>query len=99
MSNKISAEVDGRGMSGRISCWAAPPNLLWTEMGMRYAAAWINGDVPQEQGIIDMDALIGFGNEFLAELGTNANIYATPLMIDGEEIGHIVLALVDYVVY
>jgi len=92
--------VADKGMTGRIAGWALPNGMSMTQMGFYYAVEWLNGNVPQEHGNIDISVLGPIVERFSAELGMpGVGIRLSRLVIDGREISHFVLGIVDSFVY
>jgi len=91
------AEAD---MTGRIAGWALPNSMAMTKMGFYYAVEWINGTVPQEHGVIDVDVLRRIVADYASELGIpGVDIALAPLVIDGSTFNHFLLGIVDSIVY
>ncbi|MCL2365423.1 MAG: DUF3798 domain-containing protein [Oscillospiraceae bacterium] len=91
------AEAD---MTGRIAGWALPNSMAMTKMGFYYAVEWINGTVPQEHGVIDVDVLRRIVADYASELGIpGVDIALAPLVIDGRTFNHFLLGIVDSIVY
>ena len=94
------AAVAEHNMTGRIAGWALPNGMSMTQMGFYYAVEWLNGNVPQEHGNIDISVLGPIVERFSAELGMpGVGIRLSRLVIDGREISHFVLGIVDSFVY
>jgi len=91
------AEAD---MTGRIAGWALPNSMAMTMMGFYYAVEWLNGNVPQEHGVVDFSVLARVVEEYGASLGMpGIGVDLQPLVLDGQEFGHFVLGIVDSFVY
>ncbi|MCL2391641.1 MAG: DUF3798 domain-containing protein [Oscillospiraceae bacterium] len=94
------AAVAEAGMTGRIAGWALPNSMAMTKMGFYYAVEWINGTVPQEHGVIDVDVLRRIVADYAAELGIpGVDIALEPLTIDGRTFNHFLLGIVDSITY
>jgi len=93
-------EVASRDMTGRIAGWALPNGMAMTQMGFYYAVEWLNGNVAQEHGNIDISVLPPIVERFSAELGMpGVSIQLAPLVLDGRELDHFVLGIVDSFIY
>ena len=92
--------VAERDMTGRVAGWALPNGMSMTQMGFYYAVEWLNGNVPQEHGNIDISILAPIVERFSASLGMpGVSIQLAPLVLDGREISHFILGIVDSFVY
>ncbi|MCL2365790.1 MAG: DUF3798 domain-containing protein [Oscillospiraceae bacterium] len=91
--------VAAGNMSGRISGWGVPANMMWTTIGFLYAVEWISGNVPQEHGVICLDTLDRLARQFAAEFGLDCGITLDTLALDGNTVSHYVLATMDYRVF
>jgi hypothetical protein len=91
--------VGAAGMAGRVSSWAVSDSMMWTAIGFMYADEWLSGNVPQERGDIDIEALGRLAKEYLAQLGVDAGVTLETFTSDGEAIGHYILGDIDYHVY
>jgi len=94
-----SDAIAAQGMSGRVSGWAIPASMMWTTIGFNYAVEWINGNVPQEHGVIDVAVLSRLAREYAAGLGLDAGATLEPLVLDGRTFNHFILGIIDYIVY
>jgi hypothetical protein len=95
----LDEAVDSVGMSGRISAWAVPDSVMWTAIGFMYALEWLDGNVPQESGVIDIEVLERLASEYMAQLAVDASISLEHLTLEGETIGHHILGTIDYHVF
>jgi len=95
----LDEAVSAAGMSGRISCWAVPDNMMWIMIGFMYAVEWINGNVPQENSVVDINVLNGFANDYMTRLGLNAEVTLENFTRDGDTVGNYILGVVDYYVF
>ena len=92
--------LEAKGMSGRLSTWPVSGSMLWTIAGLRYAIEWINGNVPQEHGNIDLDAFRGVCEAYIYEsTGENIPVELKPLDMDGVIIDNFIVGLIDYLTY
>ena len=98
--NLTVAAVAEADMTGRIAGWAIPNSMAMTMMGFYYTVEWLNGNVPADHGVVEIDVLRGILLDYAAELGLHGvDVALTPLVIDGREFGHFVLGIVDSLVY
>ncbi|MCL2376860.1 MAG: DUF3798 domain-containing protein [Defluviitaleaceae bacterium] len=94
------AYLHARGMAGRLATWPVPASMMWTTIGAEYAILWMNGEVSQEPGVIDLDALQRLAEAYILEnAGEAIPVYFETLTIDGQHFPHYVLGLVDFLVY
>jgi hypothetical protein len=91
--------VVASGMAGRVSCWAVPDLIMWLTIGFMYSVEWLSGNVPQERGVIDIEALERLAKVYTAQLGLDAGISLEALTHNGEMIGHYILGIIDYYVF
>jgi len=92
--------VAERNMTGRVAGWALPNGMAMTQMGFYYAVEWLNGNVSQEHGVIDVSLLGPIVERFSADLGMpGVGIQLAPLVLDGREFDHYILGIVDSFVY
>jgi hypothetical protein len=96
---EIDEAADAAGVTGRISSWAVSDSMMWTTIGFMYAAEWLSGNVTQERGVIDIEALRGLAAGYMAQLGIAAGVTFEPLTRDGEIIGNYIQGVVDYYVF
>jgi len=95
----IDEAVDADGMTDRISSWAVSDSMMWTTIGFMYTVEWLNGNVPRERGVIDLEVLRRLAMEYTALLGVDTVVTLDTLTNDGEAIGHYVLGVIDYHVF
>ncbi|MCL2873961.1 MAG: DUF3798 domain-containing protein [Defluviitaleaceae bacterium] len=97
---EVRAEIARRGASGRLATWPVPASMLWTTAGALYGIEWLNGNVPQELGNIDMDVLASIMADYILMMtGENINVELEPLNFQGQLISHYILGVVDYLVF
>ena len=96
----IEATRDGiaaRGASGRLSNWPVPASMAWTVIGAEYAIELIEGNVPQERGVIDLDVISRFSMEYILHTsGESMGGMFVPLEHEGRSISHFILGIFDY---
>jgi hypothetical protein len=86
-------------MSGRISGWAVSDSMMWTTIGLMYALEWLNGNVPQIPGVIDVEVLRRLASEYVAELGVDADVTLDILFLDGQPFPHYIQGVISYHVF
>jgi len=90
----------GKDMSGRLSTWPVPGSMLWTNAGFGYAIKWINGEVPKESGVIDIDALAEVSAEYIKSVvGELIPVDYKTYDVDGVQFSNFILGMVDYLTY
>ena len=87
------------GMAGRISSPAIPDRMMWITIGFMYAVQWMEGNVSQEHGAIDIEVLERSAREFTAHLGVDAGVTLEVFIRDGETVPHHILGVIDYHVF
>jgi hypothetical protein len=95
----IDEAVDAADMAGRISSWAVPDSAMWTTIGFMYTMEWLNGNVPEERGVIDIETLGRLAREYTAQLGVDATVTLEIFARDGKTIGPYALGVIDYHVF
>ena len=60
--------IHAAGMQGRLSNWALPGSWTWTNVGFRYAIEWLNGNVSQEIGVVEMNVIHRLIGDYAYEL-------------------------------
>ena len=90
----------GKGMSGRLSTWPVPGSMLWTNAGFGYAIKWINGEVPKEFGVIDINVLAAVSAEYIASVvGEPIPVDYKTYDVEGVQFSNFILGMVDYLTY
>jgi hypothetical protein len=92
--------VADAGLTGRLSNWSMPASMIWTTIGFMYAVEWLNGNAPQEIGVIDNDLihnLVGEYTYFL--LGERHYFSFSALEIDGVSYDRFLVGVGEFLVY
>ena len=93
-------ELRARDLSGRLSNWPVPPAMAWTVIGAEYAIEWIEGNVPQERGVIDLDVIGRICMEYTLYIsGEPIGGVFVPFDQEGLRISHYILGIIDYIIY
>ncbi|MCL2843667.1 MAG: DUF3798 domain-containing protein [Oscillospiraceae bacterium] len=71
MLDQISTQVAAADMSGRISNWAVPVNMLIIEAGVAYAIEYLEG---RTNGRVDHDAVLAALDTVATEYGTSVSV-------------------------
>lgn len=95
----IDEAVDNVGMAGRISGWVVSDSTMWRTIGFKYAVEWLDGNVPQERGVIDIDTLRRLAREYTTQLSVDADVTLEAITHDGAVIERYIQGIVDYHVY
>jgi len=95
----IDEAVYAAGMTGRVSSHAVSDNAMWTTIGFMYALEWLEGNVSQEHGIINIENLARLAREFTLQLGIDAEVTLEIFNRDGETIPHHILGDIGYHVF
>ena len=94
------ASIRDSGASGRLSNWPVSDLTAWTAIGAEYAIEWIEGNVPQERGVIDLDVLARLSMEHVLHTsGVPVGGTFVPLNHEGRTIDHFILGMFDYFTY
>lgn len=88
--------VADAGMSGRVSSWAVPGDMMIITIGFMYAVEWLNGNVSEDNGVIKLDTLSRLAREYAAEFGLDAGVQLQQLAIDGDNFDNFILGIVDH---
>ena len=91
--------VYAAGMAGRISSPAVSDRDMWITIGFMYAAQWLEGNIPQEHGVIDIEVLVRLASEFSSYLGVDAAVTLETLVHDGDIVSHHIMGVIDYHVF
>ena len=86
-------------MAGRVSSWAVSDSMMWTTIGLMYAVEWLDGNVPQERGVIDLGVLGRLARDYAEQLGVGAEVSMENVTKDGTDIGNYVQGVIDYHVF
>ena len=94
-------EVAAAGMTGRLSNWALPASMLWTEVGFYYIVEWLNDRAPGGGGApIDMSIIHRLVGDYAYRIyGERMYMDLSPMTIDGVEFPLIVVGLSPYITY
>jgi len=88
------------GKSGRLSTWPMSESSAWLRVGVEYAIRWLNGEVSQERGVIDLDVLSQISTEtMLNAIGEPIGAQFEVLEVGGYSYDHFVLGLWDHIVF
>jgi hypothetical protein len=95
-----SEAIAARGMSGRLSNWAVPAGMMWTNVAVEYALAVINGDIEHTPGTVDEAFIQRHAEQYIYDtIGEHIAISLDRMEMDGRRIEHFVLGLVGFFVY
>ncbi|MCL2873638.1 MAG: DUF3798 domain-containing protein [Defluviitaleaceae bacterium] len=98
--DEIRSEIARRGASGRLATWPVSAGMLWTHAGVMYGIEWMNGNVPTEVGVIDMNVLENIMMNYIEEIsGQRLGVDLEPLNFQGQLIRHYILGVMDYLVF
>ncbi len=89
----ICAEND---MTGRMSTWPVPANMMYIEAGVEYAIKWMNGNT---NGKIDIDVIKECFKEYAESVsqGKEIEIKVTNLEENGKEFDNYFMVLEDFI--
>jgi len=92
--------LDARDAGGRLSTWAVSADSMWGTIGMAYAIEWLNGNVPQEHGVIDLDVLSRLA-QYHAENSVGEQLGASFEFFEhnGHTYNNFVLMTVDFITF
>ena len=95
----LDEAVDAAGISGRISSWTVSDSMMWTTIGFMYAVEWLNGNVPQQHGVIDIEVLRRLASDYATELGVDAEVILDALFQEGQLFPHYIQGVISYHVF
>ena len=72
MIEQMQKKVDEAGMTGRVSTWGVPCNMLFVEAGVEYAVKMLEGET---DGILDEEVLIQTLEECAKDVEIDVNKY------------------------
>ena len=72
MIEQMKVKVEEAGMTGRVSTWGVPCNMLFVEAGVEYAVKMLEGET---DGILDEEVLIKTLKECAKDVEINVNKY------------------------
>jgi len=88
------------GVSGRLSTWAVPAGMMWVTLGVEYAIEWINGNVPQQRGSIDIETLDRLAEDFTNRvIGEPSGASFERLESNEQTFNNFILMIVDFITY
>jgi len=94
------AVLDEKGLGGRLSTWAVPAASMWSAIGVAYAIEWLNGNVPQEHGVIDLAVLARLADHYVENaVGTPLGASLEFLEHDGRIYSNFVLMMVGFLTF
>lgn len=88
---KINA---ANNMTGRMSTWPVPINMMYIEAGAEYAAKWIKGDFSDKN---DMEQISKCFNDYAKPFGDDINIKVTLLEENGKKFTNYYMVLSDFI--
>ncbi|MGB5824639.1 MAG: DUF3798 domain-containing protein [Proteocatella sp.] len=89
---QITAKVEEAGMSGRMSTWPVPINMMFVEGGVEYAKAYLDGDFTDR---VDFEQI----SKILSEVGGKVTITPYTNEATGQTFDNYLMVLSDYVVF
>ena len=96
----IRTEIAARGATGRLATWSVSESTAYTAVGAEYAIEWLNGNVPREHGVIDMDVLNRIFEEHILEItGEHLGVELHPFSHDDRSWRNYVLVVMDSIVF
>jgi len=92
--------VAARGATGRLATWPAETSLMYMAVGTEYAIKWINGEAPQESGVVDYDLFARLCEDYTEEVsGERLGVEINPLSINGRVYDNFLLVLPESIVF
>lgn len=88
---RINAE---NNMTGRMSTWPVPVNMMFIEAGAEYASQWIEGKFKDK---IDNEKLKECFVDYTSNYGDDIDINVTLLEENGKKFDNYFLVLIDYI--
>jgi hypothetical protein len=99
LARAIGAAANEKGLAGRISGYTVSESVMWTTIGFLYALEWLDGNVPQERGEIDINALRRIAKEYTTQLGVEAEVTLEAITHNGEFISRYIQGVIGYHVF
>lgn len=97
---EITAAVADRGMTNRLSTWPVPAAMMWTTIATEYAMAWLNGEVPQDFGAIDVARLTTLSEDFIESLyGERFGADLQAFDLEGQKFDHYLLGTMGFLTF
>jgi len=95
----IRAELNSRGVGGRLATWPFPASMMWTNTGVEYAIKWLNGEAPQGKEV-SYELLSDIMADYIGDLtGSRYDVELNPFSIQGRSYQHYVLGIVESLVF
>lgn len=92
MMEQMKIKVDEAGMTGRVSTWGVPCNMLFVEAGVEYAIKYLNGET---DGVVDDAAIRATLQECAGDVELGINNYEE----NGEAVPNHYLVTADFVTF
>lgn len=86
---EITKKCAEKGMTGRMSTWPVPVNMMFVEAGADYAVKWINGEIKNK---VDKEALKQCFVDY-AGMDLDVNL----LVENGKQFENYFMVLIDYI--
>ena len=97
---EIRSVVAARGATGRLANWPVPMSMMFTSVAFEYAIKWINGEVPQEKGIVDYGVFAELCEAYIYEnTGERLGVELNPLSLTGRTYNSFLMVLLDSIVF
>jgi len=94
------AELSARGVEGRISNWATPVSMLWTNIGVEYAITLINRQASHQPVVIDLEVLNALAEDYIFRVsGESTGVSFTFMELDGYISNTYIVGLIDSFTY
>ncbi len=92
--DEIRAINAGNNMTGRMSTWPVPVNMMFIEAGAEYAVQWIEGEF---EGKINNEKLIKCFNDYTRQFGDDIGIKVTLYEENDKKFDNYFMILSDFI--
>jgi len=98
--DEVRSIVAARGATGRLATWPGSMILTYTAVATEYAIKWINGEVPQEKGVVDYGVIAELCEAYIYEnTGEHLSVELNPLSVNGRVYDNFLMVLPDSIVF
>ena len=92
--------VAAKGASGRLATWPVPTEMLFLSAGTEYAIKWINGEAPQERGVVDYDLFARLCEDYTEDVaGIRMGVEINPRSVNGRSYNSQLLLVPESIIF
>jgi hypothetical protein len=100
IADATSEALAVQGLTGRFSNFAIPASMVWTTVGFMYAVEWLNGNAPQEVGVVDINLINTLIGDYTYTIfGERKYFTLAEQTIDGVSYPLIIVGIMAYLTY